>query len=97
MNNTFRNFFRQRANRVRYMRLEDFGICSLLRATVLNERVLFVTPDVRAVATGPAVKHGQVNVDNGTSSYPDPSWHPGKYWLDPYHVNPFTENPLDRV
>lgn len=60
MNNTFRNFFQRRGNRVRYMRFEDFGIFSLLRATVLNERVLFVTPDIRAVATGPAVKHEQV-------------------------------------
>ncbi len=28
---------------------------------------------------------------------PDPNWHPGKNWLDPYHLNPFAENPFDRV
>lgn len=120
MNNPFRNFFRRRRNRVRHMRFEDFGIFALLRATVLNERVLFFAPDVHAVATGQSVKHGQGNVQNDKATVignmdalrdpprqdvagydpvtnPDPDWHVGKMWLDPYHVNPFTENPFDRV
>lgn len=83
--------------------LFELGYLDLLKAIFFGKKIRLV-PDTRIVegARGTVAHRNHDRTGAGTGAgydfmtNPDPDWNPGKMWLDPYHVNPFTPNPFDR-
>jgi len=83
--------------------LFELGYLDLFKVIFLGKQIRLV-PDTRTIEGGrnAVVRKNRGNSGAGTvAGYnfmtdPDSDWNPGKMWLDPYHVNPFTANPFDR-